>query len=395
MGQLIPVLVASLAVVLFLFGVFDRPDFEYHDSFPELVTIVAVSRKKNIGEHVMALMQAAESAILASPDGARMMEAAANLYGGGAEGKLGVGLYFDDPKTEDNPRWAVGWAVGTDVNQARLIAAQGAAATGQADSIRVVRVPNSRVLKASIPWRSRWTPMIAPMLHWERGMAKYMKDNSKEAMLALEVYVSGENDKYKTIDYIVYPDDSIPLNDAFGPSATAEGGASQPPDSDAASDAGLEGDQVEAIHTPESEKTFEDKHESTDEVQLDAGGSASAEAAAVPLEPEQERRPETEAEVASEVTAPEDAHANEDVSAEADRFGDETAEDTQNEVEEVEEEQQEVAEDDYDVADEHHEEAAAQVEEMVEGEDDEELLADIDVDEAVDDQSEEEGVAAD
>lgn len=219
MGIFVPILVALLAVVAFFLGIFDRPEFVYQDSLlpdgSDLMTIVATSQDQNIGENIMRLLGGAEAAIMASPEGTRLLEAAAESFGGG---KVGVGLYFDDPKTMDAPRWAAGWAVQANFNQARAIASEGASASGlEEEPIKTVVIRNSQVLRASIPWRSYFTPMIAPMLHWERGFAKYKEDNGGTAAgLALELYVTDKEGKYKSIEFIVYPDASGPLEEAFG-----------------------------------------------------------------------------------------------------------------------------------------------------------------------------------
>ncbi|GKY99589.1 hypothetical protein MPSEU_000913200 [Mayamaea pseudoterrestris] len=219
MGPLVPIIVGLLAVLFFFVGIFDRPSFEYHDSIltasqGDLIAIVATSKDPRIANKITSALGAAEAAILTSPDGARFMKEAAQYYGQQGE-KVAVGMYFDDPTETSNPHWSAGWLIQADFKQARLIAAQGSAA-GVGATIKAIRIPNSQVLKASIPWRSFITPMIAPMLHWSRGFAQYEKDQGKVATLALEIYSLDENGKYKAVDYIVYPDRSVPMSYAFG-----------------------------------------------------------------------------------------------------------------------------------------------------------------------------------
>ena len=60
------------------------------------------------------------------------------------------------------------------------------------DKIQAVRLGPGPILKATIPWRSFFTPMIAPMLHWGRGMEdakQYPTNNGRdgEPQVALEV----------------------------------------------------------------------------------------------------------------------------------------------------------------------------------------------------------------
>jgi hypothetical protein len=106
---------AVAAGAAYILGVFDRPKFELQDSLlkgnknDELYCIVATTTEKNIGAHVKRLLIGSLKGIQALSNGKDILQDAAKIYGSleGAE-KLGLGLYFDDPKKKG---WAVGWAV--------------------------------------------------------------------------------------------------------------------------------------------------------------------------------------------------------------------------------------------------------------------------------------------
>ena len=105
------IIVVLLGVAIYQLGVFERPKFEYHESLleqergHELYTIMATTTEKNIGQHVMRLMNGTFEGINSTSTGPGYLKAATKLYGApeGAE-KLGVGLYFEDPATSDVPR---------------------------------------------------------------------------------------------------------------------------------------------------------------------------------------------------------------------------------------------------------------------------------------------------
>ena len=356
MGLLIPILVALLAVLALLAGVFDRPPFEYHDSIEphgtDLMTLVVASKDRDIGGHVKATILSLEKAILATSEGPGLLDAAADAYGV-PDGRLSVGLFFDDPKITSEPRWAAGWPIQANLEQAHALAQQVSETTGE--SVKAVRIPNqARLLKASIPWRFMLTPMIAPMMHWPRGMEKYKQDNEQEAGLALEVYVKGKNGSYKTIDYIVYPDATIPLRDAF--------------------------DETEAV-MPGAEAVQEERIEQEVAVPVEEQAPDAAEEVPADAEPEQHAsEPETveeEQQVEEQVPLEEEQHHTEGTPVEPghdeaegeEELEEEAHEETQEEEEEEEEvepEENDEHEEEYDEADDeepgHEEEEEAEEE---------------------------------
>jgi hypothetical protein len=222
------IIVVLLGVAIYQLGVFERPTFEYHESLldqekgHELYAIMATTTEKNIGQHVMRLVNGTFEGINSTSTGPTYLKSAAELYGApeGAE-KLGVGLYFEDPATSEAPRWAFGWVVATkNFGEAKHLAEEAKKASGLDEPIRAVRIGKDNVLKAKIPWHNPWTPMIAPMLHWGRAFKEYEKGGYKSSMgpLLCDIYVTGPRDSYQYIDYVVLMgdtkhtwDDAFPL----------------------------------------------------------------------------------------------------------------------------------------------------------------------------------------
>jgi len=226
-----PVVVAMIAVGAFLAGVFDRPDFDYlehgllggggdkeeEDKATMLYAIVAATTEKDIGKHVERLLKGTADAIRAAPGGADMMKRGASAYGAPEDSEdVAIGLYFEDPAKVENPRWAMGWFVAADtfedVQKAAGAAAESASSGDLKEPLRAVRIAGDEpVLRARIPWRSFLTPMVAPLIHWKRGFDQYEREarssNSgrpgEEWAIALEVYVTGPNQTYSHIDYVV------------------------------------------------------------------------------------------------------------------------------------------------------------------------------------------------
>lgn len=223
------VVVAVAGVLVWQLGLFDRPKFEFQESLlpeeqhhhRELYAIVAVA-KGNIASQVGKLATGTLKGIeesLGPEDSKELLGSAAKLWPGTPEGseKLSVGLYFDNPKAVAEERWAIGWAVeshhggfesGFHKVQAMVDKIQ--AASGLTEPIRAVRIRGS-ALKAQIPWRNFFTPMIQPMLQWTRAFQTYENEGHKndpkheatDEAIALEVYVSGPNDSYHHIDYVL------------------------------------------------------------------------------------------------------------------------------------------------------------------------------------------------
>jgi hypothetical protein len=228
------IIVVLLGVAIYQLGVFERPTFEYHESLldqekgHELYAIMATTTEKNIGQHVMRLVNGTFEGINSTSTGPTYLKSAAELYGApeGAE-KLGVGLYFEDPATSEAPRWAFGWVVATkNFGEAKHLAEEAKKASGLDEPIRAVRIGKDNVLKAKIPWHNPWTPMIAPMLHWGRAFKEYEKGGyrstsgrqGEDGSIACDIYVTGPRDSYQYIDYVVLMgdtkhtwDDAFPL----------------------------------------------------------------------------------------------------------------------------------------------------------------------------------------
>jgi hypothetical protein len=138
---------------------------------------------------------------------------------------VSVGLFFDDPKKSAGPpRWAAGWLVeASSFEQIQELVDDVKKASGLEGPIRAVRISKDNILKAEIPWRTRLTPMIAPMLHWDRGFRVLQeeyesKKKSEYNPIALEVYVRGATGGscFDRIDYVVlFGDTSHTWADTF------------------------------------------------------------------------------------------------------------------------------------------------------------------------------------
>mmetsp|Transcript_10998 Transcript_10998/g.20333 ORF Transcript_10998/g.20333 Transcript_10998/m.20333 type:complete len:294 (-) Transcript_10998:133-1014(-) len=253
---------ALTAIFTYQLGILDRPDFVFYNSLwmPDgreeilkssshdddnnrlatpLYAILATTTAKNIGRHVGRLLNDTLSTLLSLDDsGAKeLMAMAAQAYGApeGTE-TLSVGLYFDNPSVVDAPRWGVGWVIAV-ADYAELAfwrervasVLHERAPVGE-EVVRAVRIGPGPVLKARIPWRNVFTPMISPMLHWPRGFELFEKGRSEgiyEAnngrhvdqdadAVACEIYVVGSDDSTEYIDYIVVlGDTSTVWEDSF------------------------------------------------------------------------------------------------------------------------------------------------------------------------------------
>jgi hypothetical protein len=224
-SMLIPaIIVALFSVGAFFLGLFDRPAFTMAPQLQmgtDMIAIVALSSASK--DNLNRLFDAVEEGVLSLPGGAQRMEHAAMVYGApeGA-GKLGVSLQFDDPTGTDSPRWAAGWVIEgvKDQFHATQLAQEAKNAAGINEEIRAVRIKNSPVMIAKIPWRSALTPMLAPKLHWSRGFSAFNKAFSKEEVgnpLAVEIFVTGDEGKYVSIDFAILTDTKETMHTAFGP----------------------------------------------------------------------------------------------------------------------------------------------------------------------------------
>ena len=118
---------------------------------------------------------------------------AARLYDGSpvvGTNSVAVSLYYDNPSETLTPKWAVGWLVHVKkfhhlVDIAEQMNTQKNDIFGSTENvqmilpepIKAVRIGgHGPILKARIPWRTRLTLRLAPILHWNRGMKKYLKE---------------------------------------------------------------------------------------------------------------------------------------------------------------------------------------------------------------------------
>lgn len=213
----VPAAVVALAgVTVWQLGLLDRPKFQYEETLldRELYAIMATT-KGNIGQQVEKLATGTLKGIESLPDSKELFESAVKLYPGTPEGaeKLALGLYFDDPKEAKEPRWALGWALespqGGGFGKIQSLVDKIQEASGLSETIRAVRISKGSVLKAQIPWRNFFTPMIQPMFQWTRGYLAYDQGGYNDTTvvykgpISLEAYVTGAQDSYHHIDYVV------------------------------------------------------------------------------------------------------------------------------------------------------------------------------------------------
>lgn len=91
-------------ILLFQVGVFDRPPLQEAIIDADIYLFIASTTNKDIGGSVMRLLTGTKDAI-GTVTTAEQLSTPAALYGSpvGSEA-LSVGLYFDDPMTEEHPR---------------------------------------------------------------------------------------------------------------------------------------------------------------------------------------------------------------------------------------------------------------------------------------------------
>ncbi len=235
--------VALTAIIANHLGVFDRPDFAFYENLwcpdglehqcahkegvpaPPLYAIMAVTATKDIGSVIRRLLKETKEPLDAETESRLALAQAAKEYGApeGAE-SLSIGLFFDDPNVVNQPRWAIGWVLSVSSYADLEVWREKVAATlqGSGVQVRAVRVGPGPVLKARIPWRNMFTPMIAPMFHWKRGFKTYEKGQkdglysannkrnitSDEDNIACEIYVCGKGESMVFIDYVVLMGDT-------------------------------------------------------------------------------------------------------------------------------------------------------------------------------------------
>jgi len=319
----IPLLVCLVAVAAYFVGIFDRPPFEYSETLSpngEVYAIVAVTTQKDISKHVQRLMMGSKLAVPADRNAA-----AAAAYDPEAT-KMGIGLWFDDPKRHENPRWAMGWAVAApDFTTVQNMAREGQEASGLPEELKAVRLGQSPVLKARIPWKSFFTPMIAPMLHWDRAFRAYKKGQytatagpgrgEKEGPLALEIYLQGDGSKNRFIDYaVLMGDTSVAWNDVF-PLSDATAANTQEPDTQKETIAReaeeeqqppMEAIHEEVVHEPVEEPAVEAEEPLREEPVHGESHQEQGE-----MQEEEEAEPEDEPEAEEEDYAEEEGTADE------------------------------------------------------------------------------------
>jgi hypothetical protein len=188
---------SAIAAVIGMFTlqmrVFDRPEFKYfeniwlpdgvhkqrvpneHVTAPPLYALLVATHTSNIGGNVERLMAGVKGPLDKDDEARNSMAKAAQEYGApvGAD-SLSVGVYFDEPSSVESARWAMGWALSVSEYEElekykEIVSSRFQTDASKQEQVRAVRIGPGPVLKAHIPWRNMFTPMIAPMFHWKRG----------------------------------------------------------------------------------------------------------------------------------------------------------------------------------------------------------------------------------
>ena len=200
----------------------------------EWFAVVAKCTEKNVGKHVMRLIDGTRKGIESLSDGSELLQEGckAYLWNDSKEempDSLCIGLFFDDPSKVENPRWAIGWAVrGTsDITlehmQVKLQeqVQKNSGLNKDENEIRVIRLAGETpIFRGKVPWRTTITPALAPMLHWKRTHEEFHKGgykcDSEEGPVAMEIYVMKKKWFSSYIDYIVtFGDNSSIWKDTF------------------------------------------------------------------------------------------------------------------------------------------------------------------------------------
>jgi hypothetical protein len=153
------------------------------ESKKELFILMAPCSEKGYNKHIPRLHEGTLDAIKVLKDSTKLLADGAALYGApeGAE-RLSVGLYFDDPFLTDTPRFAFGWVVGAkDFAEAKAMAeeANKMKPAKLKEAVVAVRVGPGPGVGGRLPWRTRFTPMMAPMIMWTRAFAAYNEGGYK------------------------------------------------------------------------------------------------------------------------------------------------------------------------------------------------------------------------
>ncbi|KAL3940410.1 MAG: hypothetical protein SGBAC_005042 [Bacillariaceae sp.] len=227
------VLILATAVVgagylFFQAGFFDKPPLEEATLDGDIYFFMAATTSKDVGGTVMKLLDGSKDAVsqVASPE---QLAKPAQVYGSptGSE-LLSGGLYIDDPMKDEDPRWGCGFAIQAESDhEATDLLIKVQAANTMEEPMRLVKIQGGvKLLRGRIPWRSMFTPMVAPYLHWERYYDIYRKngyssDNGRpddhEGSVALEIYVTGPSDTFMYIDYIILMGDTSAIFDGLDP----------------------------------------------------------------------------------------------------------------------------------------------------------------------------------
>jgi len=220
-------------VTAYQLGYFDRPDFEKvptlcknTSSGLQFVGVIAVSTEQNITATSDRLCDGVLKGIKSLERGEQMLRLAADVYGTpkGSD-KVRMALFGDTPEASESPRWGAGWAVAVaKFRDLRKVLSDIQEASELTEEIRVVRVEGPGALKATVPWRGSFTPVVGALVQWGRAYSAYAKlkctadngRNGEDGSICMEISVMVPDDGFVWVDYILlYQDTSELWDDAF------------------------------------------------------------------------------------------------------------------------------------------------------------------------------------
>ena len=223
------------AVTAYQLGYFDRPEFEITSSLCrntssglQFIGVIAISTEGNISSVSDRLDDGVLKGIRALENGDSMLKRASDLYGTPKDSdKVRLSLFGDDIEAQDgaSARWGAGWAVAVaKFRDIQKVIENIQGSSGLNEEIRAVRVEGPGVLKATIPWRNNFTPVVGAMIQWGRAYDAFAKhectaDNGRdgqEGTICMEMSVCVADDRIVWVDFVLLHNDTSELwDDAF------------------------------------------------------------------------------------------------------------------------------------------------------------------------------------
>jgi hypothetical protein len=229
---LIASLLSGLIVLAYWLGLFDRPKFvQLEDIVPtkkrkELFAVLATSTCEPSVNEVCNLLSTAKKAMDSHRKAAQLLSQGAAHYGTpkGANG-LSIIVYFESSSEEgDNnnttshqqqqPQWASGFLVDAETIDETKKLVDSLSTSNLKYPVQAMKLGSGPVLRGRIPWRNKFTPLIAKYLHWNRA---FDRCDSDKDIVACEVYVTGPKDSFEHIDLLLLDADKTSLSSSKVP----------------------------------------------------------------------------------------------------------------------------------------------------------------------------------